>query len=203
MSKKVALITGGSQGIGAATARLLASKGYFVAINYSSNTAKAQEIVKELGEQNAMSIQADAGQVSDIERMVQKTAQRYGRIDALVAAAAVFSLQEMADTAEGRFDSMMALNVKGPFFLAQVSVKHGSISHTADISFTDSGSFHAVWIPHRLSVNYSMSCINCDSALSSLQHDQGGSRADDSSPRQGLWPERDFRECSRSWTHGD
>ncbi|KAH0187124.1 NAD(P)-binding protein, partial [Aureobasidium melanogenum] len=119
MSKKVALITGGSQGIGAATARLLTSKGYFVAINYSSNTAKAEEIVKELGEQNAMSIQADAGQVSDIERMVQKTAQRCGRIDALVAAAAVFSLQEMADTAEGRFDSMMALNVKGPFFLAQ------------------------------------------------------------------------------------
>ncbi|KAH0141448.1 hypothetical protein KCU67_g14487, partial [Aureobasidium melanogenum] len=119
MSKKVALITGGSQGIGAATARLLASKGYFVAINYSSNTAKAEGLVKELGEQNAMSIQADAGQVSDVERMVQKTAQRYGRIDALVAAAAVFSLQEMADTAEGRFDSMMALNVKGPFFLAQ------------------------------------------------------------------------------------
>ncbi|KAG9511728.1 NAD(P)-binding protein, partial [Aureobasidium melanogenum] len=119
MSKKVALITGGSQGIGAATARLLASKGYFVAINYSSNTAKAEEIVKELGEQNAMNIQADAGQVSDIERMVQKTAQRCGRIDALVAAAAVFSLQEMADTAEGRFDSMMALNIKGPFFVAQ------------------------------------------------------------------------------------
>ncbi|KAI4753631.1 NAD(P)-binding protein [Aureobasidium sp. EXF-3400] len=96
MSKKVALITGGSQGIGAATARLLASKGYFAAINYSSNTAKAEEIVKELGEQNAMSIQADAGQVRG-------------------------SLQpsEMADTAEGRFDSMMALNVKGPFFLAQ------------------------------------------------------------------------------------
>lgn len=203
MSKKVALITGGSQGIGAATARLLTSKGYFVAINYSSNTAKAEEIVKELGEQNAMSIQADAGQVSDIERMVQKTAQRCGRIDALVAAAAVFSLQEMADTAEGRFDSMMALNVKGPFFLAQVSVKHSSTSHTDDISFTESGSFHAVWIPYRLSVNYSMSCINCDSALSSLQHDQGGSRADDSGPRQGLWPERDIRECSRSWSDSD
>ncbi|KAG9569174.1 NAD(P)-binding protein, partial [Aureobasidium melanogenum] len=119
ISKRVALITGGSQGIGAATARLLASKGYFVAINYSSNTAKAEEIVKELGEQNAMSIQADAGQVSDIERMVEKTVQRCGRIDALVAAAAVFSLQEIADTTEGRFDSMMALNVKGPFFLAQ------------------------------------------------------------------------------------
>ncbi|KAG9857104.1 NAD(P)-binding protein, partial [Aureobasidium melanogenum] len=119
MSRKVALITGGSQGIGAATARLLASKGYFVAINYSSNTAKAEEIVKELGEQNAMSVLADAGQIPDVERMVQKTVQRCGRIDALVAAAAVFSLQEIADTTEDRFDSMMALNIKGPFFLAQ------------------------------------------------------------------------------------
>lgn len=127
MSRKVALITGGSQGIGAATARLLASKGYFVAINYSSNTAKAEETVKELGEQNAMSIQADAGQVTGIERMVQRTVQGCGRIDALVAAAAVFSLQELAGTTEDRFDDMMALNVKGPLFLAKVCVRHVSV----------------------------------------------------------------------------
>ncbi|KAH0333660.1 NAD(P)-binding protein, partial [Aureobasidium melanogenum] len=119
MSRKVALITGGSQGIGAATARLLASKGYFVAINYSSNTAKAEDIEKELGGQNAMTIQADAGQVTGIENIVQKTVQRCGRIDALVAAAAVFSLQDLADTTEDQFDNMMALNVKGPLFLAQ------------------------------------------------------------------------------------
>lgn len=123
MSRKVALITGGSQGIGAATARLLASKGYFVAINYSSNTAKAKDVVHELGESNAMSIQADAGRVSDIETMVQKTIRRYGKIDAIVAAAALFSLQELANTSEGLFDSMMALNVKGPIFLAQVGVR--------------------------------------------------------------------------------
>lgn len=182
MSRKVALITGGSQGIGAATARLLASKGYFVAINYSSNTAKAEEIVKELGEQNAMSVLADAGQIPDVERMVQKTVQRCGRIDALVAAAAVFSLQEIADTTEDRYDSMMALNIKGPFFLAQVSVRYISISHTADRSFIESGSLHAIWIPYHLRVYNSMSCLHCDSALSSVQHDQGRSRADDSSP---------------------
>lgn len=123
MSRKVALITGGSQGIGAATARLLASKGYFVAINCSSNTAKAEDVVKELGEQNAMSIQADAGRVSGIETIVQKTIQRCGKIDAIIAAAALFSLQELADTTEDRFDSMMGLNVKGPFFLTQVGVQ--------------------------------------------------------------------------------
>lgn len=122
MSRKVALITGGSQGIGAATARLLASKGYFVAMNYSSNTAKAEDVEKELGGQNAMTIQADAGQVTGIENIVQKTVQRCGRIDALVAAAAVFSLQDLADTTEDQFDNMMALNVKGPLFLAQVGV---------------------------------------------------------------------------------
>lgn len=91
-------------------------------MNYSSNTAKAEDVEKELGGQNAMTIQADAGQVTGIENIVQKTVQRCGRIDALVAAAAVFSLQDLADTTEDQFDNMMALNVKGPLFLAQVGV---------------------------------------------------------------------------------
>ncbi|KAK5999693.1 hypothetical protein QM012_005099 [Aureobasidium pullulans] len=137
MSRKVALITGGSQGIGAATARLLASKGYFVAINFSSNTAKAEKIVKELGEQNAMSIQADASQISEVETIVQKTVQRCGKIDAIVAAAALFSLQDIADTSESSFDKMMALNVKGPFFLAQKAAPcMPSGSHIVFISTT-------------------------------------------------------------------
>lgn len=118
--RKVALITGGSQGIGAATARALANKGYRVAINYSSNSEKAEALVRDLGDQNAICIKADASKIPEIERMVAETVQKYGKIDAVITAAARLGLQELADTVEGGFDDLFALNVKGPFFLAQV-----------------------------------------------------------------------------------
>lgn len=118
--RKVALITGGSQGIGAATARALANKGYRVAIDYSSNSEKAEALVRDLGDQNAICIKADASKIPEIERMVAETVQKYGKIDAVITAAARLGLQELADTVEGGFDDLFALNVKGPFFLAQV-----------------------------------------------------------------------------------
>jgi 3-oxoacyl-[acyl-carrier protein] reductase len=118
--RKVALITGGSQGIGAATARVLVKKGYRVAINYSSNSEKAEALVRDLGDQNAICIKADASKITGIECMVAETVQKYGKIDAVITAAARLGLQELADTVEAGFDDLFALNVKGPFFLAQV-----------------------------------------------------------------------------------
>ncbi|KAI6826155.1 NAD(P)-binding protein [Hortaea werneckii] len=122
--KKVALITGGSQGIGAATARVLACKGYRVAVNYSRNSEKAEALVRDLGDQNAICIKADASKIPEIERMVAETVQKYGKIDAVITAAARLGLQELADTTEVGFDDLFALNVKGPFFLAQKAIPH-------------------------------------------------------------------------------
>lgn len=117
---KVALITGGSQGIGRATARLLAERGCSVAINYSSNVQAAEHLVQELGPQKAFAIKADAGSISGIDDMVKQTVDRYGKIDILVASAATLPMKELADTTEDAFDFAMRVNVKGPFFLVQV-----------------------------------------------------------------------------------
>ncbi|RMZ10970.1 hypothetical protein D0860_03637 [Hortaea werneckii] len=122
--KKVALITGGSQGIGAATARVLACKGYRVAIYFSRNSEKAEALVRDLGDENAICIKADASKIPEIERMVAETVQKYGQINAVITAAARLGLQELTDTTEVGFDDLFALNVKGPFFLAQKAIPH-------------------------------------------------------------------------------
>lgn len=119
-NRKIALITGGSQGIGAATARALVHKGYFVVINYSSNTTAAENLVAELGADNAVAIKADASLVSDTVSLVDTVVSKYGQIHALICSAGRLGLQDISETTEAGFDSLFAINVKGPYFLAQV-----------------------------------------------------------------------------------
>lgn len=123
---KVALITGGSQGIGGATARLLAAKGCSVVINYSSNTEAAESLMDGIGREKSFAVKADAGSMSGISDMVQQTVERFGKIDILIASAATLPMKELADVTEDLYDFSMRVNVKGPFFLVQVRI----VSHT-------------------------------------------------------------------------
>ncbi|CAD0089783.1 unnamed protein product [Aureobasidium vineae] len=121
-NRKIALITGGSQGIGAATARALVEKNYFVVINYSSNTDAATNLVAELGFENAVAIKADASLVSDTSSLIDTVVSKYGRIHVLICSAAKLGLQDISETTEAGFDALFAINVKGPYFLVQVSL---------------------------------------------------------------------------------
>ncbi|CAD0097082.1 unnamed protein product [Aureobasidium mustum] len=123
-NRKIALITGGSQGIGAATARSLVQKGYFAVINYSSNTTAAESLVAELGADNAVAIKADASLVSDTVSLVDTVVSKYGQIHALICSAGRLGLQDISETTEAGFDSLFAINVKGPYFLAQRAAPH-------------------------------------------------------------------------------
>ena len=121
LAGKTALITGGSKGIGAATSLLLAKSGANVAINYSSDSSAAEDIAKQIGEKHSLLIKGDAGSIQDIERMVSETANKFGKIDIVIPCAGIMLLKTLEATTEADFDKSYHLNVKGPYFLCQVS----------------------------------------------------------------------------------
>lgn len=120
LAGKVALITGASKGIGAATALELTSLGAKVVINYSSNSKPADELVKKIGSDKAIAIKANAADVREIERLVQETVSWGGQIDILIPNAGLALMKTLEQTGEEDFQRTMDLNVKGPYFLVQV-----------------------------------------------------------------------------------
>ena len=121
LTGKVALVTGGSKGIGAATCRALAKAGASVVINYSSDASAADSLVNEIGSKKALAVKADASSVKGAEEMVKATMDRFGQLDIVIANAGILPMKTVEDTTEKDFDSTFALNVKGPYFLVQVS----------------------------------------------------------------------------------
>lgn len=124
LAGKVALITGGSKGIGRSTALRLARDGAKVAINYSSDSSAADSLVQEIGAENSIAVKADAGSVAAVTELVDCTVKAFGKIDILVLNAGIMPMKDLESTTEAEFDSTFALNVKGPYFLAQKAVPH-------------------------------------------------------------------------------
>ena len=122
LAGKVALVTGASKGIGKATAIRLAQQGARVVATYGSDAAAAKELIK--GMEGALAIQSNAGCVTEIDALVKEVVKRYGKIDILVANAGVLPMKDLENTTEDDFDKTFALNVKGPYFLAQKAVPH-------------------------------------------------------------------------------
>jgi 3-oxoacyl-[acyl-carrier protein] reductase len=120
---KVAIITGGSRGIGRAIVLQLAADGAKVVVNYASSAAAADDLVAQIGADKALAIKADAGNVEEIGKLVDGTVQKFGKIDIIIACAGVMLLNELDKTTETDYDATFALNVKGPLFLAQVSTR--------------------------------------------------------------------------------
>jgi 3-oxoacyl-[acyl-carrier protein] reductase len=120
---RVALVTGAGRGIGRGIAEALAGHGWTVVVNYRSNAGAAMETLRLVNEAGArgVAIQADIADASDRERLVADSLEKFGRIDLLVNNAGTAPRQRMdiLDTNEASYDEVMAVNLKGPFFLTQ------------------------------------------------------------------------------------
>jgi NAD(P)-dependent dehydrogenase (short-subunit alcohol dehydrogenase family) len=121
-TRPVALVTGGSRGIGRGICLELAQRGYALAINYAGNEEAARETQALLGDASeTLLCRADVGDAGQREKMVDEVLARWGRIDVLVNNAAISSLgrRDILEAAEESWDRVLAVNLKGPFFLCQ------------------------------------------------------------------------------------
>src|ERR1700741_3869300 len=126
LAKKVALVTGGSRGIGAAIAKRLAADGASVAITYATDASAASAVVKaiELGGGKAIAIQADAADAEAIKGAVEKTIAAFGGLDVLVNNAGTAIPKTFEETTLEEMDRMIEINVRGTLIATQAALKH-------------------------------------------------------------------------------
>jgi 3-oxoacyl-[acyl-carrier protein] reductase len=123
---KVALITGGSRGIGAAIAERLAGEGANVAITYRKGAEAAASVVKEIERagRKAIAIQADAGDARAVNAAVEKTVASFGRLDVLVNNAGTAVPKSFEETTLEELDRLIDINIRGTFIATQAALKH-------------------------------------------------------------------------------
>jgi NAD(P)-dependent dehydrogenase (short-subunit alcohol dehydrogenase family) len=126
---KVMLITGGSRGIGAATARLAAERGWDVAINYAKNRAAAEAVVADIRKRGrkAVAISADIGRHAEVKRLFQAFDAEFGRLDAFFNNAGIVeTASKFVDIAPERLERVLAVNTVGAFLAAQEAARRMS-----------------------------------------------------------------------------
>jgi NAD(P)-dependent dehydrogenase (short-subunit alcohol dehydrogenase family) len=125
LSGKVAIVTGGTQGLGEAIARLFAERGAAGLVICGRNAKAGERVASEISTAGCPTVfvQADLAKVADCRKVVAKADERFGRVDALVNAAALTDRGNIFDTTEERYNEIFDVNVRAPFFLIQESVK--------------------------------------------------------------------------------
>jgi 3-oxoacyl-[acyl-carrier protein] reductase len=123
---KIALVTGGSRGIGAAIAKRLAADGANVAITYTKGAEPAAAVVKEIERagRKAIAIQADAIDADAVEAAVEKTVATFGRLDVLVNNAGTAIPKTFEETTLEEMDRLIDINIRGVFIATQAALKH-------------------------------------------------------------------------------
>jgi NADP-dependent 3-hydroxy acid dehydrogenase YdfG len=117
LKNKVAIVTGGNRRIGAAIVLELAKQGANIVIDYVAHPQSTVEIGKQvagLGDQ-APGVEADVSKVAELQRLVDATVKRFGRLDVLVNNAGIETRTNVLDTTEAQFDKVMSINLKVHF----------------------------------------------------------------------------------------
>lgn len=139
LSVPVALVTGGSRGIGRAICLRLAKEGFAVAVNYTRQQDAAESVAKEIeaGGGSAMALQGDVAQDGVAEQLVKSCVEAYGRLDVLVNNAGIIRDQVILRMGVEAFDEVVAVDLKGPFLMTKAALRpmlkarHGRIINMA------------------------------------------------------------------------
>jgi len=125
LDDKVAIVTGGNSGIGKAIVLALAQHGANVVIDYVSNPDATEDLEKQvaaLGEQ-AIGVRADVSKVAEVQRLIDTSVQKFGKIDVMVNNAGIETRSSVLDTTEDQYDKVLAVNLKSAFFGTQLAAK--------------------------------------------------------------------------------
>ena len=125
LSGKVAIVTGGTQGLGEAIARLFSERGAAGIVICGRNRERGERVASDISSAGCPTVfvEADLAKVADCRKVVATADERFGRVDVLVNAAALTDRGDIFDTTEQRFNEIFDVNVRGPFFLIQESVR--------------------------------------------------------------------------------
>lgn len=123
---KVALVTGGSRGIGAAVAMRLAREGADVVLTYERDSESAAGVIDRIRAEGrrGLAIKADSADVAAVTGAVDEAAATFGALDILVNNAGVFLVGPVEDLGRAEFDRSMAVNVRAPFFASQAAARY-------------------------------------------------------------------------------
>jgi 3-oxoacyl-[acyl-carrier protein] reductase len=126
LAKKVAIITGGSGGIGRVVAKRLANDGFATAVHYAGNPAKAESVVGEINDAGgkAIAVQADVAKAADIENLFKRTLEAFGKVDVVVHSAGIMPLLPIAGGSVETFDKVIATNLRGAFLVLGQAAQH-------------------------------------------------------------------------------
>jgi 3-oxoacyl-[acyl-carrier protein] reductase len=159
LDNKVAIITGASKGIGAATARAFAAEGAAVILNYASDRTSAEKIVKEITAQGgqAHAVAADVSKTSDVEHLFAETLRVFGKIDIVVNNAGIYHFAPLEAVTEADFHRQFNTNVLGTILMIQQAARYlpagGSIINTSTIASTNPVAYSLVYAASKSAVD--------------------------------------------------
>jgi glucose 1-dehydrogenase len=126
LTGKVAIVTGGNSGIGKAVVLELAAQGASIVIDYVSHPEATEELERQLaalGEDQVIGVDADVSKVADLQMLVDKAVERFGRLDIMVNNAGVETRTNVLETTEAQYEFVLNVNLKSAFFGTQLAAK--------------------------------------------------------------------------------
>ncbi len=142
LKDKVAIVTGASRGLGRAAALALAQEGCSVAVNYLSSEDAAQEVVRQIRALpgKAIAVRADVSKADQVNEMVRRTLEEFGRIDILVNNAGILKGASLLELTEEMWDEVLDINLKGTFLCSKavaevmVNQRRGKIINLSSVA---------------------------------------------------------------------